>query len=107
MKPRDLVFKRWIGNLNGHSLDIEVLQRYFDKDCVIAYLKYPTGSLFIIRSKRECHGFVYSLFDMGLNIKKVMGEDMYLAIMLIEKYGTIINEEEFKKHIAKMVTRGL
>jgi len=105
MKPNDLLKynekdRRWEGNSQfgtySHMNVWNVLQKYLNEDCVIAYEKNSLGVIFIIKTKRKYEAYIslknlyfggyLNHFDLGF-ILKLIDDDRL----------EIVNKEEFSK----------
>jgi hypothetical protein len=101
MKPSELLKAKtnWYDR-RGHSHIERRLNKYMDKDCVIAYVKECLGSIFIIKSDKKYFAFVilspdvdlggYNYRLTGIKIKdalKLMGER--INIVDKELYGNL------------------
>ncbi len=103
MKPREL-----LSNLDDkediYVIDRNILEKYFDDDCVVAYDLNKLGTIIIFKGIKKSFCFVYfnNRLD-GWDIRKrCIRINLKQAIELLEDDCIILNKKEYIR-IRKMV----
>lgn len=81
MKPSEIIPIDEI-DLVGHSHTLKTLNRYFDEDCVVSYVKNSYSVIFLIKGKVKPFAFAY--IDEKLS-------PYYYSISLIENISNYFN----------------
>lgn len=112
MKPSELLgIKGDLKRITGvYSQDKPTLQKYLNKDCLIAYARGILGDVFIIKGKRtnfaffnlkdEIAGYIFNgMFCKRMGIKE--------AFNLIKKDVIVLNKREYLKMIKLSILENL
>lgn len=110
MKPIELlegIKIEYLGDLRAYSSDKELLKKYLDKDCVIAYNKENLDNTFLIKGVKGNFGFVYLKTHLYGTFSLYRIPELKDAVKMLGDKPKVLNKKEFTKIKREIILKSL